>query len=302
MTQSTPVYALLEERGLLAVSGAEARPFLQALISNDVDKVTPERAIYAALLTPQGKFLHDFFVAEVEGRLVLDCEGARLADLERRLTMYRLRAEVTIEDMSGEWRVAALIGEAALAALGLMPEPGRAMSLSGGGVAFTDPRLATIGGRAILPGDGAAAALEGLGLAPREAADYDRARLAAGLPDGSRDMIVEKSTLLESGFDELRGVDFDKGCYVGQEITARVKYRGLVRKRLMPVAIEGPLPAPGTPIMAGEREAGELRSGRDGAAIALLRLDAIEQADQAGTALTAGEARVSPLKPDWAEF
>ncbi len=301
MPQPTQTYALLEERGLLAVSGTDARAFLQGLITNDVDRVTPERAIYAALLTPQGKFLYDFFVAELGGRLVLDCEGARLAELERRLTLYRLRAEVVLEDLGPGWRVAALIGAGALPPLGLAAEPGRAIAL-GHGVAFTDPRLAAIGGRAILPSESAAATLEGRGLARAEAADYDRARLAAGLPDGSRDLIVEKSTLLESGFDELAGVDFKKGCFVGQELTARVKYRGLVRKRLMPVAIEGPLPAPGTPIMAGERRAGELRSGRDGTAIALLRLDEIERAKESGAALTAGEARVSPMKPDWAEF
>ncbi len=301
MPQPIQTYALLEERGLLAVSGSDARAFLQGLITNDVDRVTPERAIYAALLTPQGKFLYDFFVAELGGRLVLDCEGARLAELERRLTLYRLRADVVLEDLGPGWRVAALIGAGALGPLGLELEPGRAIAL-GHGIAFTDPRLAAIGGRAILPSGSAAAILEGQGLTRAEAADYDRARLAAGLPDGSRDMIVEKATLLESGFDELAGVDFNKGCFVGQELTARVKYRGLVRKRLMPVAVEGPLPAPGTPIMAGERRAGELRSGRDGTAIALLRLDEIERAKESGAPLTAGEARVSPLKPDWAEF
>jgi hypothetical protein len=301
MPQPIQTYALLEERGLLAVSGPDASAFLQGLITNDVDKVTPERAIYAALLTPQGKFLYDFFVAELGGRLVLDCEGARLAELERRLTLYRLRADVVLEDLGPGWRVAALIGAGALRPLGLEPEPGQAIAL-GHGIAFTDPRLAAIGGRAILPSESAPATLEGQGLARAEAADYDRARLAAGLPDGSRDMIVEKATLLESGFDELAGVDFKKGCFVGQELTARVKYRGLVRKRLMPVAVEGPLPAPGTPIMAGERRAGELRSGRDGAAIALLRLDEVERAKESGVALTAGEARVSPLKPDWASY
>lgn len=301
MPQPIQTYALLEERGLLAVSGGDARAFLQGLITNNVDKVTPERAIYAALLTPQGKFLHDFFVAELGGRLVLDCEGDRLDALERRLTLYRLRADVVLEDLGPDWRVAALIGAGALGPLGLELKPGQTIAL-GHGIAFTDPRLAAIGGRAILPSESAAATLEGQGLTRADAADYDRARLAAGLPDGSRDMIVEKATLLESGFDELAGVDFKKGCFVGQELTARVKYRGLVRKRLMPVAIEGPLPAPGTPIMAGERRAGELRSGRDGTAIALLRLDEIERAKESGATLTAGEARVSPLKPDWAEF
>ncbi|WP_404326526.1 CAF17-like 4Fe-4S cluster assembly/insertion protein YgfZ [Aerophototrophica crusticola] len=130
-------------------------------------------------------------------------------------------------------------------------------------------------------------------LAQGSFADWDRLRLMLGVPDGSRDLVVDKSILLENGFDELRGVAWDKGCYVGQELTARTKYRGLVKKRLLPVAVQGPLPPPGTLVMAGEREAGEVRSGADGLALALVRLDALE-AD-----LTAGEARLVPQVPEW---
>ena len=123
-------------------------------------------------------------------------------------------------------------------------------------------------------------------------------RLALGVPDGSRDLAVEKALLLEAGFDELNGIDWQKGCYIGQELTARTKYRALVKKRLLPVAVEGALPPPGTPVMLGDEEAGELRSGRDGQALALLRLDAVEKA-KAGVALTAGGARLTPRMPDW---
>ncbi len=294
-------YVILEDRGLLEVAGAEARGFLQGLISNDIDKVSPERAIYAALLTPQGKFLHDFFIAELNDRLVLDCEGGRIADLERRLTIYRLRAKVGFEDIGRDYVVAALMGENAGKALGLAAGAGAAAPFTGG-VAFRDPRLINMGVRAILPAASAAAALEAAGFERKNEADYDRLRLELGLPDGSRDMVVEKALLLESGFEELGGVDFEKGCYVGQELTARTKYRGLVRKRLLRVDIDGPLPAPGTPIMAGGRQAGEVRSGRGGAAIALLRLDRIDEARASGEALTAGEARLKPVKPDWAAF
>jgi folate-binding protein YgfZ len=122
------------------------------------------------------------------------------------------------------------------------------------------------------------------------------------VPDGSRDLVVDKSILLESGFDELDGVDWQKGCYMGQELTARTKYRGLIRKRLMPVRVEGPLPPPGTLVMLGDKEAGEMRSGRDGLALALLRLEAVETAGSGGPPLLAGEARLTPAKPSWARF
>ncbi len=281
-------YAILDDRGVLAVAGAEARDFLQGLISNDVTKAGPGRAVYAALLTPQGKFLHDFFLVEHGEHLLLDCEGARLDDLLRRLTLYRLRAKVTLEDFSEKYLVAALMGGNAIG-----PE-------FRDGVAFADPRLAAMGGRAILPRQGAREALEGAGFEAVEAAEYDRLRLANALPDGSRDLVVEKSILLESGFEELNGVDFEKGCFVGQELTARTKYRALIRKRLMRVDVDGPLPAPGTPIMLGDRKAGEMRSGRDGTAIALIRLERLEEAG--GEPLTAGEARITPVKPAWAAY
>ncbi len=125
-------------------------------------------------------------------------------------------------------------------------------------------------------------------------------RLALGVPDGSRDLAVEKALLVESGFDELNGIDWQKGCYIGQEITARMKYRGLAKKRLVPVAVEGALPPPDTPVLLGDEEAGELRSGRDGMALALLRLELIEKAAATGATLSAGAAKLTPHKPAWA--
>lgn len=294
-------YVLLEERGLVALAGEEARAFLQGLISNDVDKVSPRRAIYAALLTPQGKYLHDFFLAQLDDRLVLDGEAARLADLTRRLNFYKLRAKVTIEAPQPGLKVAALLGEGALEALGLAQEEGSAAAFAGG-VVYTDPRLNAMGARAILPETQAAAALEAKGFDRGPADAYDRLRLSHGLPDGSRDLMVERSILLEGGFEELHGVDFEKGCYVGQELTARTKHRALIRKRLFRVEVDGPLPEPGTRVMLGRREAGVMRSGRDRAAIALLRLELVDEARSQGKRLTAGDARITPQKPDWAGF
>jgi hypothetical protein len=286
-------FVVLEDRGVLAVSGADRRLFLQGLVSNDVEKVAPDRALYAALLTAQGKYLHDFIMVEEGEAIWLDAEAARLADLRRRLSIYRLRARVELAERP-ELAVAAVFGEAALAALGLGVEPGTARQLVGG-IVLADPRLATLGARAILPRDALRPALLALGLAEADFAAWDRHRLALGIPDGSRDLVLDKSILLEAGFDELNGVDWQKGCYVGQELTARTKYRGLIKKRLFPVRIEGPAPPPGTMVTSDGRDAGELRSSRDGQGLALLRLDAVGE----GRTLSADAATLVPLHPDW---
>lgn len=282
-----------ERRGLIRVAGADARPFLQGIVSNDVGKVTPARAIYAALLTPQGKYLHDFFIAELDGALYLDCEADRQEDLRRRLARFKLRSKVDLAPGGDGLAVALVYGPGALAALGLAAERGAARPVAGG-LAYTDPRTAAIGARAILP-KASAAALAALGVSPGTDEDYDRLRIECGLPDGSRDLEVEKAILLENGFDELAGVDWDKGCYMGQELTARTHYRALIKKRLIPVRIEGPPPPPGSPISNGAAEVGVMRSSRAGAGLALLRLEALKD----GAELRAGEARLVPAPPAW---
>ena len=294
---------LLENRGVLAVSGADARQFLQGLVSNDVTKVGTDRAVYASLLTAQGKFLHDFYNVEFDPGggpvLAFDVERDRLDDLVRRLTLYRLRAKVEIEDLATDWTVGALFGGGALDALGLGGGEGKARGF-GGGVAFADPRLAAMGARALLPRETAQTDLQEAGFRPANDADYDLLRLSHAIPDSSRDIVVEKSLPLEVGFDELHAIDYDKGCYVGQELTARTHHRAKIRKRLYRVDIDGPVPEPGTPVRHGERDVGEMRSGRDGIGLAFLR---IEQVEAAGAeALDSGEARLTPFKPDWANF
>ena len=289
-------FAVLEDRSVLSVSGRDRVSFLQGLVSNDIEKAGPGSAIYAALLTPQGKYLYDFFIVEageageVGDALLLDCERAGLDGLKKRLSLYKLRADVTFKDRSDEWAVAAVFGNGSIEA-----------AIEGVAV-FADPRLTQAGVRCILPRAEARAILEKAGLTPANEADYDRLRLTLGLPGGSRDLIAEKSTLLESGFDELNAVDWDKGCYMGQELTARTKYRGLVKKRLMPVAFDGPPPEPGTPVMLEGKEAGEVRSSQTtadgGIGLALIRLDALEHSAD----LKAGDVSVTPSKPDWADF
>jgi folate-binding protein YgfZ len=292
MTQGK--FVVLEDRGILAVSGPDRRPFLQGLVSNDVERVSTERAVYAALLTAQGKYLHDFIMVEVGEAIWLDAEVARLEDLRRRLSMYRLRAKVEIAERP-ELAVAAAFGDGVLAMLGLAGDPGEMRPLDSG-VALVDPRLAALGARAIV-GREALSRLAGE-FAPADFAVYDRHRLAFGVPDGSRDLVPDKSILLEAGFDELNGVDWEKGCYIGQELTARTKYRALIKKRLFPVRIDGSAPAPGTMVTADGKDAGEIRSSRDGTGLALLRLDAVD----AGSRLVADGAMVEPLRPGWMQI
>jgi folate-binding protein YgfZ len=288
----------LNDRAVISVKGPDARSFLQGLISNDVEKVAADRAVYSAFLTAQGRFLHDFFVAASGDALWLDVEAARADDLRRRLSIFRLRAKATLA-LEPDLAVEALVGDGAAAHLGLSTDPGQGGPLDGG-VAFVDPRLAAMGVRIVRPRGARPVELARIPAGEPDA--YDRLRLMHGLPDGSRDLPVEKAILLENGFDELNGIDWKKGCYVGQELTARTKYRGLVRKRLMPVMVDGPLPAPGTVVTVDGQDAGEMRSGRDGRALALLRLEQIERASREGLALVAGEARLTPERPAWASF
>lgn len=272
------------DRAVLSVSGDDRASFLQGLISNDIRKAGPDRAIWAAFLTPQGKFLHDLFIVEHDGAFLIDVEAARAEDFRKKLSLYKLRAKVAIA--ATDLSVFAVLNARALD-LGDTPGAARAF---GDGIASVDPRLAALGARVVLASP---EALIAAGLAEGDQAAWDAVRITAGVPDGSRDMAVDKALLLENGFDELGGVDFDKGCYMGQELTARTKYRGLVKKRLLPVTIDGPVPAPGTPLLAGAAEAGEMRSSCGHVGLALVRVEHLK------APLTAGEATLTVAVPDW---
>lgn len=288
-------FSLVPHRSVIAVAGPDRVEFLQGLVSNDITKAGPERAIWAALLTPQGRFLNDMFVSDGgNDTLLLETERERAAALAQKLSLYKLRSQVTVRDRSAAIEVAVAYGPSAAAALGLADDKGAAGTINGT-TAYVDPRLAELGVRVLAPTGQAAGLLEALGFASVPLEEYEALRLRSGVPDGSRDLQFEKALLLESGFDELNGVDWKKGCYMGQELTARTKYRGLVKKRLFPVRVEGALPASGAAIHQDGREVGELRSGTGDRAIALLRIDAAR-----GTAvLTAGGARIVPEIPAW---
>lgn len=258
--------ALLPSRAVLAVSGEDAKSFLNGLLTVDTLKLAPHAPRYGLLLSPQGKFLHDLFVREEGGRILLDAEAARLEDLRKRLMMYRLRAKVEIAEEKG-LRVYAGWNE---------PAPGDAT---------LDPRLPALGFRLYAP-DAATTAM---------AEDYDLHRLALGVPDGSRDLTVDRSLALEWGLDALKGVDFDKGCYVGQEVTARTHFRAQLRKYIFRVRGKT-LPPAGTPVMQEAREAGALASSRDGIGLALLR---IEEATN-GLPLSSAGIDITAELPAWA--
>ncbi|MCA8908220.1 MAG: folate-binding protein YgfZ [Rhodospirillaceae bacterium] len=280
----------LTDRGVLQVAGADRVAFLQGLVSNDVAKAAPDRALFAAFLTPQGKFLHDFLIVDGGAALWLEMDAAALPDLLRRLRPYRLRAKVELSDASAALAVAALIGPDALAAVGLEGAAAGTAVARDGAVLLVDPRLADLGVRVIAPADALEGVLDGLTTARGTAEDYDAHRLALGVPDARRDLEAEKSTLLEADYDTLHAIAWDKGCYMGQELTARTKYRGLLKRKLVAVDLEGGLPEPGTPVMQGDKRVGEIRSGRGSRAIALMRLEALDAAD-----LTAGDTAVRPV-------
>ena len=282
---SSRPFCLLPQRSVVAVGGTDRVDFLQGLVSNDIARVTPQRAVWAALLTPQGRFLNDMFVADDgAGTLLLETERERAAGLARKLSMYRLRSKVTVEDRADLLEVAVAWG----------PDAATLLPLDDA-VAFADPRLPDLGVRVIAPAGTASLRLEARGFAAVPLQAWDERRLSLGVPDGSRDLPVEKALLLENGFDELNGVDWQKGCYMGQELTARTKYRALIRKRLFPVRIEGPLPPPGATVHQGGEEVGELRSGAGDRALALLRLDAVKS----GMPLSAGDAKLVAEIPGW---
>ena len=257
--------ATLNDRAVLEVTGEDRLAFLQGLISNDVEAIPDGGSLWAALLTPQGKWLADFFLVPRGDRLLMEVEASQAEMVMARLLRFRLRSKVAMSRLEG-CSVQVGWGE---------PMPGGATP---------DPRLPEAGWRLLtatpLP-------------ETASAGDYDAHRLALGLPDGSRDLQAEQSILLEAGFDELHGVSWTKGCYMGQELTARTKYRGLIKRRLVPVEVEGPMPARGTPVTREGVEVGEMRSGQGARGMALLRLAALTGE------LRCGEAALRPRVPGW---
>ena len=286
-------YVPLPHRCVISVSGPDATEFLQGLITNDLELVSQTQAIYAALLTPQGKYLHDFFIMAADGAYQLDCEQHRRQDLITRLSRYRLRAQVDIQETDIE--IFAVTGSGAAAKLGLPETPGAATSFADG-VAVNDPRSSVLGLRAYLPVGKGGQALQNLGLVPGELTSYDAIRYSQGVTDGAPEIEPEKSYPMDFGLERLNGVSFSKGCYVGQEVTVRMKNRDLVRKCLVPVKIDGPPPAIGAPLKFEDANAGELRGIAGDEGLALVRKDLLDQAIATGKPLEADGAQLYPIK------
>jgi tRNA-modifying protein YgfZ len=283
--------ALLPDRGVVKVTGEDARKFLNGLLTNDMAKVAPGAARYAALLTPQGKIIVDFIVAEAAaedgGGFFLDCPRALAPALAEKLNFYKLRAKVLVEDLS--------------VALGVMAV-WEGAALSDYGLSYADPRLPALGTRTMLPPDVAAEAVADIGASLVEPEAYEAHRIALGVPRGGLDFVYGDTFPHEADFDQLNGVDFDKGCYVGQEVVSRVEHRASARSRIVPIAYDDFAPPAGAAVMAGEKEIGRLGSTAKGRGLALLRLDKVADALAAGTPLTSGNMPIRLAKPDWAKF
>jgi folate-binding protein YgfZ len=261
--------AKLSDRGLVRVSGPDARGFLQGLVTGNVLSLEPGEARWAALLSPQGKILFEFLMIAKDDFLRLDVRADKAAELTKRLTMYKLRAKVEVTDESAHYAVVALYG-------GPVAEGAR------------DSRHADMGARLIVPVAGVDATLLTLG-GDSGAEDYAAHRIALGVPEGGVDFAWGDAFPAEANMDLLNGVDFKKGCFVGQEVVARMHYRSTVRTRVTKVVLDGAAPPPGAPVTAGDKQTGFMGSSAGAKGLALLRLDRVEEAAQAGLPLKCGE-------------
>lgn len=279
------------DRGVVRVAGDDARPFLDGLLTCAMERVTPVTPRFGGLLTPQGKLLFDFIVfeapADSDGGFYLDCTKVFAPDLVKRLGFYKLRAKVSVEDLSGSLSVVAGWGDA--------PTPDDDI-----GLVATDPRLPALGWRAIVATEDAAM-LAPSGDAAVDA--YEAHRLALGVPKGGRDFLWNDAFPHEALMDQLHGVDFDKGCYVGQEVVSRMQHRGTARTRIVPIVyLEGFSAEAGAEVTAGGRSLGKVGTGLHGRGLAMIRLDRAADAVAAGEPITAGGLAFRIVKPDWITF
>jgi tRNA-modifying protein YgfZ len=281
--------ALLPDRGVVKVSGDDARHFLNGLLTADILKVTPDTPRFAALLTPQGKIMFDMIVAAPAdgGGFFLDVAKALADSCVDRLNFYKLRAKVTIENLSETLAVMAVWdGDGA----------------SEYGLSYRDPRLVALGWRIMLPPHLAAATAAGLGAALVAAAAFEAYRITLGVPRGGLDFGYGDAFPHEADMDQLNGVDFAKGCFVGQEVVSRMEHRGSARTRIVPVAYDGSAPEPGAAVTAAAKPVGTFGSAADGRALAMLRLDRATDALAAGEPLIAGGVTLRLVKADWMRF
>jgi folate-binding protein YgfZ len=283
--------ALLPDRGVVKVAGDDARRFLHNLVTADVEQLQPGDARFGALLTPQGKIVVDFIVteagAEDGGGFFLDAPRALAETLAAKLSLYKLRSKVTVADLSAELGVMAVWN-------------GDGCTESG--LCYPDPRLPALGTRMILPPQGVAEAAADLEAEFVDAEAYEAHRIALAVPRGGLDFVYGDAFPHETNMDQLGGVDFDKGCFVGQEVVSRMQHRGTARTRILPVRFDAFGPEAGVPVTAGEKTVGTMGSSAGGRGLAILRLDRVADAAAAGLPLVAGGVTLTAGKPDWATF
>jgi len=283
--------ALLPDRGVVKVSGKDARDFLNGLVTTDMTPLRPGLGRFGALLTPQGKITTDFLITEAPaghgGGFLLDCPRVLAQGLADKLGFYRLRAKVLVENLSD--------GLAVLAAWD--GDPVRKPDL-----AFADPRSETLGWRILVPEEDAQKAAALIGAEMVDNVAYDAHRIASGVPRGGLDFIYGDAFPHETNMDRLHGVDFDKGCYVGQEVVSRMQHRGTARTRTVRIILDGPAPEPGATILAGDKPVGTVGSvaGRNG--LALMRIDRVTDALDAAVPLTSGGLAIRVAEPDDVRF
>lgn len=277
--------AFLPDRGVIKVAGEDARNFLNGLVTTDVDKLKPGLGRFGALLTPQGKIIVDFLITEVPaghgGGFLIDCPKALADSLATKLKFYKLRAKVTVENLD-LGVLAAWDGQPAA-----QPD-----------LAFADPRNEALGTRILIPEDLKQKLSDLIGAELVDAADYEAHRIALGVPRGGLDFMYSDAFPHETNMDRLAGVDFDKGCYVGQEVVSRMQHRGTARTRSVKVLLDDLSPEVGVSVMAGDKQVGTMGSSAQGKGIALVRIDRVADALDAGQPLTAGGLAVRLAEPE----
>jgi folate-binding protein YgfZ len=262
------------ERAVISVAGTDAVAFLQGLLTADVEALKPGEAAYAALLQPQGKILFDFFVFHAGERHLIDCSAAQKPDLIKRLMFYKLRARVEIGDLADH-------------------EVGVSFAPVSEVYRFSDPRSALLGWRIAAPA-GKLPAAEGSG--------YRFGRIRLGIADSDEDIGSGKLFPHEANLDQLAGVSFTKGCFVGQEVVSRMEHRGTARNRILPVNVAGGAPAKGAEVNATGTSIGSILSSDGDDALALIRLDRLKDARKDGRMLLTDGRNVDVRKPPWARF
>lgn len=270
-------------RGVVKAQGPDMHRLLQDIVTNDISHARDGDAVHAALLAPQGKILFDFFLLNRGDSILMETDREAIPDFLKRLTFYKLRADVTFEDVSDDYSV--------WVAWGGIPRP------SGDAIAYTDPRLEGLGYRILAP----AGTKPQTGCSPAEPDDYHEHRIALGIPESGLDYAPGDTFPHEADYDQFGSVDFKKGCYVGQEVVGRMQHRGTAKKRIVPVSGDGPL-TPGVEIRAGDSSVGMLGSVSGRWGLAMVRLDRAEKALANGSDLMAGDIAVTLHRPEWADF